>query len=205
MPMKILLICCLLAMSNLTHVVSAQVKLYNVIFSGKNVGSLKVFGNGSKDTNTEFYKIESKFKLLFYSGTYVTESNFEDGKLRAASSAHHVNGNLKGKTLTTAGGDPIYEVKFLGEEAPKINTKHLNFDINHTVTSLYYKEPIDIKEVYSERYAKMCNVKKLTANSYGVELPDGKQGVYIYSKGQCSEVQTDLGGFKLRIVLQEDK
>ena len=57
----------------------------------------------------------------------------------------------------------------------------------------------------SERYAKMCSVKKLSQNSYGVELPDGKQGVYIYSKGQCSEVQTDLGGFKLRIVLQEDK
>lgn len=203
--MKIIIIYCLLALSSLTHVVSAQARFYNVIFSGKNVGSLKVFGNDSKDANTESYKIESKFKLLFYSGTYITESNFEDGKLRAASSAHHVNGNLKGKTLTTSGVKPVYEVKFMGEEAPKVDTKQLHFDINNTVTGLYYKEPIDIKEVYSERYAKMCSVKKLSQNSYGVELPDGKQGVYIYSKGQCSEVQTDLGGFKLRIVLQEDK
>ena len=51
----------------------------------------------------------------------------------------------------------------------------------------------------------MCSVKRLSEGKYGVSLPDGKQGIYSYKDGLCKEVNTDLAGFKLRIVLIEGK
>jgi hypothetical protein len=62
---------------------------------------------------------------------------------------------------------------------------------------------VNIKEVYSERFGQMCSLKKLSEGNYGVTLPDGKKGIYTYKNGQCSEVRTDLAGFKLRIVLDD--
>ena len=182
----------------------SQTSFYDVIVAGRNVGFLKVFNDETKN-NIELQRIESNFKFLFYSGKYSIQSSYSQGKLLSSVATHHVNGDLKEKTQTKSAVKPLYQVLFSGEDAPKNDRKDINFPIIRTITSLYYKEPINISEVYSERYAQMCRIEKLSEGSYGVNLPDGKQGVYTYKNGQCREVKTDLSGFKLRIVLNDSK
>ena len=174
--------------------------LYDVIVAGRTIGSLKVFDDKGKD-NTETHRIESDFKIMFYKGKYATQTNYSQGKLVSATCSHHVNGDLKERTLTKSSTKSLYEVLFSGEDGEDKPKLELNSPINSTITGLYYKEPINITEVYSERYGKMCSVKKLSEGKYGVLLPDGKQGIYSYKNGLCQEVKTDLAGFKLRIVL----
>jgi hypothetical protein len=178
--------------------------VYDVIVAGRTIGSLKVFDDRGKD-NTEQHRIESDFKVMFYKGKYSTQTNYSEGKLVSATCAHHVNGDLKEKTLTKTGVKSSYEVLFSGEDGKDKPKLSLNMPISSTITGLYYKEPININEVYSERYGTMCSVKKLSEGKYGVTLPDGKQGIYSYKNGLCREVKTDLAGFKLRIVLHENK
>lgn len=190
--------CLMLAMS-----VRAQ-NVYDVIVAGRTIGSLKVFDEKGTD-NTETHRIESDFKVMFYKGSYSTQTNYVQGKLVSATCAHHVNGDLKEKTLTKTGSKSFYEVLFSGEDSEDKPSVVVNKPISSTITSLYYKEPINITEVYSERYGKMCNIRKLSEGKYGVTLPDGKEGVYSYKNGLCREVKTDLAGFKLRIVLNEGK
>jgi hypothetical protein len=179
--------------------------VYNVIVAGRTIGSLKVFDNKGLD-NTETHRIESNFKIMFYKGKYATQTNYVQGKLVSATCSHHVNGDLKEQTDTKKNaGKPSYDVLFSGEDGedkPRIEFKS---PIQSTITGLYYKEPVNISEVYSERYGKMCSVKKLSEGKYGVVLPDGKQGIYSYKNGLCQEVNTDLAGFKLRIVLNEKR
>jgi len=182
----------------------AQVNTYDVIVAGRTIGSLRVFGNEAKN-DTETHRIESNFKVLFYSGKYATQTDFVQGKLVSAVSAHHVNGDLKEKTQTKTSTKSLYEIWFSGEDGDDKPKKVFNAPINNTVTSLYYKEPLNISQVYSERYGQMCNIKKVSEGNYSVDLPDGKQGIYSYKNGQCKEVKTDLAGFKLRIVLNEGK
>jgi len=177
---------------------------YNVIVAGRTIGSLKVFDDKAQN-NTKEHRIESDFKVMFYKGKYSTQANYEDGKLLSATCAHHVNGDLKEKTLTKSAAKSSYEVSFSGEDGEEKPRITLNEPIVSTITSLYYKEPVNISAVYSERYGKMCTVKKLSEGRYGVSLPDGKQGIYLYKNGLCQEVKTDLAGFKLRIVLNENK
>ncbi len=182
----------------------AQHNVYDVIIGGRTIGNLKVFGDGAgRDSETQ--RIESDFKVLFYSGKFSTQASFVDGKLVHAVSAHEVNGDLKEKTRTSSVAKSAYSISFSGEDGEKKSSKEFTAPIFNTVTSLYYKEPIDIKEVYSERYAEMCAVRKISEGNYGVTLPDGKQGVYTYKNGLCQEVRTDLAGFKLRIVLNPAK
>jgi hypothetical protein len=178
--------------------------LYDVIVAGRTIGSLKVFDDKGKD-NTETHRIESDFKIMFYKGKYATQTSYVQGKLVSASCSHHVNGDLKERTLTKSSTKSLYEVLFSGEDGEDKPKLELNSPINSTITGLYYKEPINITEVYSERYGKMCSVKKLSEGKYGVLLPDGKQGIYSYKNGLCQEVKTDLAGFKLRIVLSDSK
>lgn len=184
--------------------VMSQINVYDVIVAGRTIGSLKVFDNQTKD-NVETHRIESNFKILFYKGKYSTQTNFVQGKLVSAVCAHEVNGDLKEKTQTKSSVKTLYEVLFSGEDAGDTPRKEFNSPINNTVTSLYYKEPVNLNEVYSERYGQMCSIKKISEGNYGVSLPDGKQGIYTYKNGLCKEVKTDLAGFKLRIVLNEGK
>ncbi|TLV03076.1 DUF6134 family protein [Dyadobacter luticola] len=178
--------------------------IYNVIVAGRTIGSLKVFDDKGAD-NTETHRIESDFKIMFYKGKYSTQTNYVQGKLVSATCSHHVNGDLKEKTLTKSSTKSLYEVFFSGEDGEDKPKLELNSPINSTITGLYYKEPVNITEVYSERYGKMCSVKKISEGQYGVSLPDGKQGIYFYKNGLCQEVKTDLAGFKLRIVLAGSK
>lgn len=195
----VVIVCLMLA----KPAVRAQ-NVYDVIVAGRTIGSLKVFDEKGTD-NTETHRIESDFKVMFYKGSYSTQTNYVQGKLVSATCAHHVNGDLKEKTLTKTSSKSLYEVLFSGEDVEDKPKVWVNKPIISTITSLYYKEPIDITEVYSERYGKMCNIRKLSEGRYGVTLPDGKQGVYSYKNGLCREVKTDLAGFKLRIVLNEGK
>jgi hypothetical protein len=178
--------------------------VYNVIVAGRTIGSLRVFDDKSKD-ETETHRIESNFKIMFYKGSYATQASYLQGKLVSATCSHHVNGDLKEKTMTKSASKSQYEVLFSGEDGEDKPRLELNTPINSTITGLYYKEPVNVTEVYSERYGKMCSVKKLSEGKYGVVLPDGKQGIYSFKNGRCQEVNTDLAGFKLRIVLADAK
>jgi hypothetical protein len=202
--MKVVVLSVLLLFWSLPSGATSQTSFYDVIVAGRHVGSLKVFNYDLKD-DVETHRIESDFKFLFYSGKYSIQSSYSQGKLIASVAAHYVNGDLKEKTQTKNTVNPLYQVLFSGEDAPKNNKKDINFPISSTITSLYYKEPINIKEVYSERYGQMCSIKRISDTNYGVSFPDGKQGIYTYKNGQCREVQMDLAGFKLRIILNDAK
>ncbi|CAG5069219.1 hypothetical protein DYBT9623_01955 [Dyadobacter sp. CECT 9623] len=178
--------------------------VYDVIVAGRTIGSLKVFDDKGID-NKETHRIESDFKVMFYKGKYATQTDYVQGKLVSATCSHHVNGDLKEKTLTKSSTKSLYEIMFSGEDAEDKPKMVFNSPISSTITGLYYKEPVNVSEVYSERYGKMCSVKKLSDGKYGVSLPDGKQGIYSYKNGLCQEVKTDLAGFKLRIVLNEKR
>jgi hypothetical protein len=187
-----------------SQVAKSQTNVYDVIVAGRTIGSLKVFSDQIQN-DVETHRIESDFKILFYSGKYSTQTSFVEGKLVSAVSAHHVNGDLKERTQTKSSVKSLYEIWFSGEDADKKPKKEFNTPINNTITSLYYREPVNVREVYSERYGQMCIIRKLADGSYGVSLPDGKQGIYSYKNGLCREVKTDLAGFKLRLVLNEGK
>ncbi|WP_254560156.1 DUF6134 family protein [Dyadobacter diqingensis] len=177
----------------------SQTVMYDVTVAGRVVGSVKVilFDAGAKTVKR---RIEAQFSIPFYSGSFFSENDFADGFLKTSLTEHYVNGKQRERTFTSNKKPQSYRIDFSGKTADKEKPKDLNQAINHTITNLYYEEPANVSAVYSERYGQMCSVKKLDENRYGISLPNGKQSIYAYERGQCTEVQSELAGMKLRIV-----
>lgn len=175
----------------------SQVVHYDVIVAGHTIGGVKVY-HFQNDVKKQ--RIEAEFKVPFYSGTFFSENNFSDGALRNSVTEHHVNGKRKQQTVTTFVTNKNYKVDFSGEERA---SRHLTQHIATTITNLYYQEPVDLETVYSERYGKLCALRKVGDSRYAISLPNGKQSIYSYTSGDCQEVQTELSGVKVRIVKRD--
>src|SRR5664279_1770572 len=52
--------------------------------------------------------------------------------------------------------------------------------VEHTVLSLYYKEPENIHEVFSDNFQQYLPVNKTAVGKYRVDLPNGNSNYYIY-------------------------
>ncbi len=179
-----------------------QDKTYSLSVAGKDIGKLKVF-ELKKINDITVQKVESEFKFLFQTGKFVNESSFSKGRLLEARSIHSINGNVKEITNTKLLPSNHYKVIFSENNSEKKEIKSLQKNIHGTLTGLFYSEPVGSQEVYSERFGVFCPVKLIAAGSYEVRMPDGKRNVYTYEKGECNQLQTELAGFKLLLVLDK--
>lgn len=175
---------------------------FDIQLAGRNIGILHVPVAVTKN-EVIIQRIEAEFSVPLYTGKFSNESHFQKGVLVNSTSINYGNDQLKEKTVTRLTGEKYYEATFSGENSKKKSVVHLTGDIVLTVTSLYYGEPTNHKQVYSERYGKMCTLKRLSAGNYELLFPDGKKSIYKYQKGICREVIAELAGAKLRFILQE--
>jgi hypothetical protein len=182
----------------------AQTVHYDVQIGGRTIGSVRVFHFDNK-SGSEKRRIEADFSVPFYSGSFYSENLFQNGTLKSSFIEHRVNGKQKEKTTTLSTIPQRYQIDFSTTSRKADKSRDLALNINHTITSLYYEEPLNLTAVYSERYGQMCNVAKAGNDRYVMNLPNGKRSLYTYNAGVCQEVETELAGVKIRIVKKETR
>lgn len=176
--------------------------IYDILLAGQDVGKLKI-APAQTGGNRESLRVEGAINTLFYDVVYVGENIFEKGVLKSSLSSQQVNGRLKEKTNTLYTNDS-YNILFVEAKSAPIEKPQILHSINHTVTSLYYREPVNMSRIYSERFGKMCTVQKIAAGAYEVLMPDGKKAVYHYTQGQCREVRSEIVGIPLVFRIRPD-
>ncbi|WP_373511144.1 DUF6134 family protein [Persicitalea sp.] len=180
--------------------VAGQAIVYDILLAGRSVGELTVAPSRSGDGG-DHLRVKAVINTFLYDVVYVSENRFENGVLKASMSSQEVNGKLKEKTNTVQTSDR-YRVTFVEGKAAARQTTLTAHPINHTVTSLYYREPLNLKHIYSDRYGEMCAVQQATAGAYDVVMPDGKKTRYTYAQGQCHEVKVQIVGLNLIFRIQ---
>lgn len=173
----------------------AQAVIYDILLAGRAVGELTIAPVRTSDGG-EHLRVRGAIDTFMYDVVYVGENRFENGLLKTAFSSQEVNGKLKEKTNTVQNSES-YQVTFASAKSTAKETGRVPHPINHTITSLYYREPVNLKQIYSDRFGKMCPVQKVSAGAYDVEMPDGKKTRYTYAQGQCHEVRTEIVGLNL--------
>lgn len=173
----------------------AQAVIYDILLAGRTVGELTITPARTSDGG-EHLRVRGAIDTFMYDVVYVGENRFENGLLKTALSSQEVNGKLKEKTNTVQNSES-YQVTFANAKSTAKATGRVPHPINHTITSLYYREPVNLKHIYSDRYGKMCPVQKVSTGAYDVEMPDGKKTRYTYAQGQCHEVRTEIVGLNL--------
>jgi len=116
---------------------------------------------------------------------YFMESVYEKGKLLTSRTIQKFNGQEQANSSTT-----------FDKDGYKVSTKQGNSRVNlnaiqHNLCKLYFEEPAGIKEVWSDTYGRMLQIRPAGKNKYELILPDGKSNFYSYYKGICTLVETE--------------
>jgi hypothetical protein len=113
-----------------------------------------------------------------------SEVYFKNGHLQKSTLIQKVNDKEREKTDISYNGTH-YRIQRKGEVASDLKNSIL-----YSIAMLYHTEPEGKKNVFSERYGKFFDIKKIDANRYELALPDGKKTFYTYENGICTRVQT---------------
>ncbi len=179
---------------------TGQAIVYDILLAGRTVGQLTITPSRSGE-GADHLRVRGAINTFLYDVVYISENRFENGVLKTSMSSQEVNGKLKEKTNTVHTSDR-YRVTFVDDQADAKEIARILHPINHTVTSLYYREPLNMKQIYSDRYGEMCAVQKVAAGAYDVVMPDGKKTRYTYAQGQCREVKSQIMGLNLTFRIQ---
>jgi hypothetical protein len=182
--------------------VCAQAIIYDILLAGRAVGELNITPIRASDGG-EHMRVRGAIDTFLYDVVYLGENRFEKGVLKTALSSQVVNGKLKEKTNTVHDQD-TYHVTFADTKSTSREMGKVPHPINHTITSLYYREPVNLKQIYSDRYGQMCPVQKVAVGAYDIVMPDGKKTRYTYADGQCREVHSEIVGLNLIFRLRAD-
>ena len=138
---------------------------------------------------------EIRTHLLLLITVSVKESaTFENGKLIHSSQFRKTNGVTKLDKETQLVTDE-YVVTENGKK------KKLNFPlIESNVLSLYFKEPININSVYSDKQQCYFKVTKMKDGGYKIKFPDGHMNSFYYQNGVCTKVKISNPFYSIEII-----
>jgi hypothetical protein len=74
--------------------------------------------------------------------------------------------------------------------------------IENSVLSLYYKEPVNIHEVYSDNFQEYLPIYKSASGKYRVDLPNGYSNFYIYKQGRLNRVEVEQPFYSVQFILK---
>lgn len=172
------------------------VRRYDVHHNGRVRGSVEVIYKNYGGTSN--MRIESDFNipmLIQVSIRSVEEASFHNGILTSSSVDRRVNGREKMKQKLLASGESY---RWHGRDERDTPS----FPIRWSVLSLYFREPINQRTVFSDALGKTVSIREIKKGTYRLDLPNGNFNYYSYVKGVCTIIEIHHSLFKLQFVLK---
>ena len=175
----------------------AQSLTYKIIWNGKLLGSMeadkKPFNQGysysfKSAVTVSFVK---RFKIDYYSRCF-----YQKNDLQEATTRNEVNGQRKDYSHTSKGGQGYVVNKNGKRSILNVSTIH------HSLSTLYFQEPLQVSRIFSERHAVMLPVEQTAPHCYVITMPDGKKNTYWFANGICAKAEVNLGFGKLFFIRQ---
>ena len=166
--------------------VSGQSRIYDVILWGDTIGYMKTNKVGNQSNFVMTVTSEVKFSFLGKRElTYDFSASFANGLLTKGSTRNTMNGDLRSssKVFKTSTG---YDVT-VDDKNKQITSRSHRF----STVRLYFDEPRNMDHLFSERFGEECELKYLGNHQYELSLPNGKENIYSYKDGVCTQVEVD--------------
>lgn len=170
---------------------------YGVYYESRKIGTL----SASKVVKGKsvHYSLVSDVKVNVVKEYFIVEKiieEFKDDKLHSSLHTRHVNSALKANNKALR-CDNCY--KLTSDDKPKDSVKQW---ISHTALTLYFKEPTDKQQIYSQNYQKMIAIKKTKDGVYELPLPNNKKTVYHYFGGKLKMLESNSFFGAIKFVLE---
>ena len=124
-------------------------------------------------------------------------STYRDNTLTESSFLDKLNGKTKHDSRVIREGTG-YRIQ-VNEDLSRLANRR----ISYSTSSLYYQEPVGMKEVFSERHGQFCRLSPLGNHTYELVQPDGRKNRYRYVDGVCQEVEVNQRFFKFYFRLRK--
>ncbi len=186
----------LISISSLFISANAQKLNYKIFFNKDYIGNLVAERDIQKERS--HYLLKSKMtvdKIINVSIEYRLEGDFVNQKLTRSSAYQKVNNKVQVSSNTQWDGS-AYNIQTIDK-----STILRNKPIGYNLCSLYFNEPVNVKEVYSDTFGEFLKLKSLGKHRYELQLPDGKKNFYSYNAGICYQVETEQLFSKITFLL----
>lgn len=150
------------------------------------IGKLTVVqkNEGDKITYTLTSDVVVQFLFTIQAAENIMDV-FENGKLVNSSHQRYVNGTLKADHALQYNGMSYTVI----DQDNRV--KQIKDQIDQSVLSIYFNEPKDGQQVYSQNFQCMLRVVKTKSHCYAIELPNGTTTTYQYEQGILKQVISD--------------
>lgn len=165
---------------------SAQVLNYEIRINEDPIGQMKAVREGSSKS---VYRLESLIKyqkMIKLELEYRMEAIFVNKVLQYSSTIQKNNGTefTNSRTERTGKGYKITTLKSSNE----VNIAAIGWNLSR----LYFTEPVGVKQIWSDAFGQMLEIKPAGVHRFELVLPDGKSSFYSYFKGICVLVETEM-------------
>ena len=166
----------------------AQRLVYKVEWRGDSVGYLEV--KREMMDGSQAYLITSDVGFWMFGRhtiSYTYESVYDSVGTLLHATTHYVRDGKLRETVAITKDEDRYTVKKDGREEDPLEYT----GIHHSISKLYYSEPVGRSDVLSERWGKMVSVEQVEDHRYKLTKPGGRSNYYQFSNGICEEVVVD--------------
>jgi len=169
---------------------------YSIMMNGSGAGLMTIQKTSSSDKTQ--LSLESKAKKRFIISFEIHEIHtevFQNNVMTTASIFRQVNGKTKINT----------QMRFKGtncqiESEGKTSSILVN-PVLWSVLNLYFTEPINTAEAFSDSFQQMLKIENMGNHCYKVALPDGNSNYFYYANGICRKQVINHSLYKVELVL----
>jgi hypothetical protein len=188
-------IACLLSAG---YTLAQTITLNYKVKQGDEIGWLKLQKSDSSATTLITFNLEVKKRMILKFEIKEQQSaTFQNGILMQSSVYRKVNDDIKVDKYTINKG--TYYLVNEKESSAQVIINGIQFN----QLSMYFQEPVKIKQVYSDIFQCLLNIENLENHSYKVKLPTGDIDYYYYTNGQCSKMKAVHSLFTVEFVLSK--
>ena len=72
--------------------------------------------------------------------------------------------------------------------------------IRSNLITLFFKEPIDVREIYADNSRKFVNVTSMGQGMYKVHFSNGKYNIFHYKNGKCIRIDAISSLFNVTLI-----
>ncbi len=165
--------------------VYAQSQSFDIFLFGKTIGTMTIEKSNSI-SGVSTYKLRSKSEATVLFTKKKNELEFDvtykDGFLLSSYSKNTVNDEVENYASASWDGAKYVcqneQKKFtVGEKAP------------YSVVMLYFKEPVGVTRIFSERIGDFAELKNVSPGVYEFKMPNGDKNIYHFENGKIKEVE----------------
>lgn len=169
---------------------------YKVTQGRDEIGWLKLQKNDSGSTTFITFDSQAKKRMILMFNVVERQAAvYRNGILIQSYVYRKVNNDVKVNKYTIKNGN-FYQVTNTGSK------EQVMIDgIEYNMLNMYFKEPENIKQVYSDNYQQLLNIESLGNHSYKVKLPGGDVNYYYYTDGACIKIKAEHTLFSVEFIL----